>query len=84
MRFGLIIGFTEHLHIQLVTTSKYNNIPNSDPAFHYSTHLSLLSLMCLHQFYGNGLQWRTFPFLWVPELFPCLSQQFLTATAHKD
>jgi hypothetical protein len=47
-------------------------------------HLSLLSLLCLHPFSGNGFQRRTFPFLWVPELSKCLSYQLLTATAHNS
>jgi hypothetical protein len=33
---------------------------------------------------GGGFQRRIFPFLWVPELFPCLSYQLLTTTTHKD
>jgi hypothetical protein len=33
---------------------------------------------------GSGFQQRTFPFLWVPELPPCLSYQLLRATAHND
>jgi hypothetical protein len=46
--------------------------------------LSPLSLLCLHQsLSSNGLR-RTFPLLWVPELSPCLSYQFLTAAAHND
>jgi hypothetical protein len=47
--------------------------------------LSLLSLMCLHHLLpGNSFQWWMFPLLWVPELSPCLSYQFLTAAAHSD
>jgi hypothetical protein len=47
--------------------------------------LSLFSLLCLHQsLLLNGFQRRKFPFLWVPELSPCLSYQFLTATAYKN
>jgi hypothetical protein len=43
---------------------------------------SLLSLLCLQQsLTGNDLHWRTFPILRVPELYPCLSYQLLTATA---
>jgi hypothetical protein len=33
----------------------------------YSTRLSLRSLLCLHQFSGNGFQRRTFPFLRAPD-----------------
>jgi hypothetical protein len=33
---------------------------------------------------GNCFQRRMFPFLWVPELSPCLRYRLLTATAHKD
>jgi hypothetical protein len=42
-----------------------------------SQHWSLLSLLRLHQFSGND-----FLFLWVPDLYPCLSYQLLTAIAH--
>jgi hypothetical protein len=45
-------------------------------------HTDLLRLLCLYQSSGNGFQWRTFPFLWVPELSPAsatsFSQQQLT------
>jgi hypothetical protein len=50
----------------------------------YSTHLSLLSLLCVHRLFGNGFQWRTFLYFWVPELSPCLSCQLLTAETHND
>jgi hypothetical protein len=42
---------------------------------HTSQFPSLLSLLhvCLQSFSGNGFQRRTFPFLWVPQLSPCLS-----------
>jgi hypothetical protein len=83
--FGLVIGYTEHLYTQLVTTSKCNAIANSHCAVHHSTHLNLLSLLCLHQSVsGNGFQRRTFPFLWVTEMSPSLSYRLLTTTAHKD
>jgi hypothetical protein len=83
MGFGLVIGFLEHL--QIVTAGNYGAIANSHSAVHYSTHLSLLTLLCLHQsLSGNGFQWRTFPLLWVPEISPCLSYHLLTATDHKD
>jgi hypothetical protein len=40
--------------------------------------------MCLHQSSGNSFQWWTFPFFWVPGLFPASatssSQQQLTMT----
>jgi hypothetical protein len=26
---------------------------------------------------GSGIQWRTFPFLWIPELSPILATNFL-------
>jgi hypothetical protein len=54
MGFGLVIGFIEHL--QIVTTSKYIAIANLHSAIHCSTHLSLLSVLCFHQFSGNGFQ----------------------------
>jgi hypothetical protein len=77
--------FIAHLYTQLVTTSNCNATANSHSATHYSTHLSLFSLLCLHKsLRGNDFQRRTFPLLWVPELFPCPSYQLLTATAHKD
>jgi hypothetical protein len=31
-------------------------------------------MLCLHQSSGHGFHRRTFPFLWVPKLSPCLSQ----------
>jgi hypothetical protein len=82
--FGLIIGFIEHLYTQLVTTSNFSAIANPHSAIQYSTNVSLLSLLYPHQSSGNGYQRRTLLFLWVLELSPCLSYQFLTATAHKD
>jgi hypothetical protein len=52
---GLVIEFIEHL--QNVTTSNCIAIGNSHSAIHYSTHLSLLSVLCLHQsLSGNGFQ----------------------------
>jgi hypothetical protein len=33
----------------------------------------LVSSASLHQSSGSDFQWWTFPFLWVPELYPCLS-----------
>jgi hypothetical protein len=32
-----------------------------------------VSQLRLHQFYGNGFQWQTFPLLWILELSPFLS-----------
>jgi hypothetical protein len=32
--FGLVMGFIEHLYIQLVTTSNYSFIANSQSAVH--------------------------------------------------
>jgi hypothetical protein len=60
--FGLVTGFIEHLYAQLVTTSNCSTIANSHSAIYeyYSMHLSLLSLLCLHQSSGNGFQRRTF------------------------
>jgi hypothetical protein len=37
--------------------------------------LILLSYLCLRQSSGNGFQRQMFPFLWVPELCPCLSHR---------
>jgi hypothetical protein len=68
--YGLVSGFIEHIYTKLVTTSNYSAIANSHSAIHYSTHLSLLSQLCLHQSSGNRFQRRKFPFLWVPELSP--------------
>jgi hypothetical protein len=77
----MVLGFAEHL--QIVTTSNYSAIANSYTPLSLQHVLSLLSLLCLQQYSGNGFQRRTFPFLWVPELSPCLIYQLLTATAHK-
>jgi hypothetical protein len=54
MGFGLVIRFTEHL--QIVTTHNYSAVANSHSATHYSTHLSLLSLLCVHWLSGNCFQ----------------------------
>jgi hypothetical protein len=67
-RFGLVIRFIEHLYIQFITTSNYSATANLHSAIQFSTHLILLSLPCLKQFYGNDFQWQMFPFLWVLEL----------------
>jgi hypothetical protein len=57
MGFGLVTEFTEYL--QTVTKSNYCAIANSHSAIHYSPHLSLLSLLCLHQFSGSSFQLQT-------------------------
>jgi hypothetical protein len=41
-------------------------------AIYYSTHLVFCQL-CLHQSSANGFQRQTIPFLWVSELYQCLS-----------
>jgi hypothetical protein len=48
LEFGLVIGFIEHLYTQLVSAINCSAIANSHSAIHYSTHVSLLSLLCLH------------------------------------
>jgi hypothetical protein len=45
---GLLIGFIAHSYTQLVTTSNCSVIANSHSTIHYSTYLSLLSLLYLH------------------------------------
>jgi hypothetical protein len=50
--FWLVIVFLEHL--QIVTTSCYSAIANSHFAVHYSTHLTLLSLLCVHRLSGDS------------------------------
>jgi hypothetical protein len=77
----LVIGFVDNL--QIVIINKYNAIADSHSAIHYSTNLSLLSLLCLGQSSGNGFQRRTLPFLWVSELSSCHSYHDLT-TARKE
>jgi hypothetical protein len=74
--FGFVIGFNGlfgysrdyALQFTITHTHKHANV-------HSNVSMPLL---------GSGFQRRMFPFLWVPELFPCLSYQVLTATAHKD
>jgi hypothetical protein len=81
--FGFLIGFIAQL--QILSTSNCSPITNSHSTIHYSIHLSLLSLLSLHpSFPGNDFQWRTFPFLWVPELSPASATSFYTAAAHTD
>jgi hypothetical protein len=59
----LVIGIIEIL--QLVTT---NIITVSLIHTLYSSQLSLLSQLGLHQFSGSGFQLWTLPFFWGPEL----------------
>jgi hypothetical protein len=47
---------------------------------HYYTHTSVHSHVFI-ALVGSGFQRRTFPFLSVPELSPCLSYQLLTANS---
>jgi hypothetical protein len=50
----------------------------------YSTYLSVLSLLYLHQSLpGDGFQRRIFPFAWVHELYPWFSYQVLIETAQQ-
>jgi hypothetical protein len=59
--------------LQLVTTTNFSISPfHTHAAIHYITHV-VFSVSCLQQSSGNDFQWQTFPFLWVPELFPYLS-----------
>jgi hypothetical protein len=67
-------------YTQLITTNNCSTIAESHSAVHYSTHLSLFSLLCLHKSSGSGFQQQTFLFLWVWTV-PVLSYQLLTATA---
>jgi hypothetical protein len=81
--FGVVIEFIELLLD--VGTSNYSAIANSHFTIHCSTHLSLPSMLCLHQsLSGDGFKRRIFPFLWVPGLSLYLGFQFLTATSHND
>jgi hypothetical protein len=64
---------------QLVTTNNYDSltelhIPNISVTT-AKTKFSQSSLPLL----GSGFQRRTFPFLWVSEMFPCLSYQLVTS-----
>jgi hypothetical protein len=80
---GLEIGFIDHF--QIITTSIYSVI-GYYTLYNSLQHIrSLFSLLCLHQsLYGNDFERRKCRLLWVPKLFPCLSYQLLTATAHND
>jgi hypothetical protein len=71
MGFGLVTRYTGHLQI---TTTSNNNRSWIYIVYNSLWHvLSLLSLLYLHQSSGHGFQQQMLPFLWVPELSPCLS-----------
>jgi hypothetical protein len=79
--FGLVTGFTEHL--QLVTTSNDYN-PRLYTVCNLLRHaFSLLRMLRLHESSGNSFQRRTFPFLWVPEIFPCPNHSSSRLTRQK-
>jgi hypothetical protein len=81
MGFGLIIGFIEHLQIELQVTIALSLIHTLCSSL--QDVLNPFSLLYRHRMPpGNGFQRRTFLLLRVPELSPCLSYQLLTATAH--
>jgi hypothetical protein len=48
------------------------------------THTLISTVTSSRLLFGSGFQRRTFPFLWVPDLSPCLSYQLLTATPQND
>jgi hypothetical protein len=50
--FGLVVGFTENLVIQI--TSNYSTIVNSQTLW-FTTACHLLCLLCLHRLHYNGL-----------------------------
>jgi hypothetical protein len=50
----------------------------------YNSLQHTVSLLSLHQSSGTGSQWQTFPFLWVPELTPCLSHRNSQLTHSKQ
>jgi hypothetical protein len=80
---GLVIEFFAHL--QIVTTSNSSATTNSHTQqFTRARTKSSQSALSSPVLSGSGFQRRTFPFLWVPELSPCLSYQRLTAKAHND
>jgi hypothetical protein len=47
------------------------------------TRTSVFTVMSSLSLLGSGFERRTFSF-WVSKLFPCLSYQLLTTTAHND
>jgi hypothetical protein len=73
--YGLVIGFIAHLCTQLVTTNSASSY-SVTAALHYSTYYVFSADQWL---LGSGFQRQMFPFLWVPELSPCLRYQLPTA-----
>jgi hypothetical protein len=75
--FGSVIGFIDHLKIVTISTVTLSLIHK---LYSWLEHaLSLLSLLSSQSLLASDFQRRT-----VPDISPCLSSKFLTATAHSD
>jgi hypothetical protein len=80
--FGLVIRYIDHL--QIVTTSNYSTITNSH-TLEFATACtkpsqSAVSTLVVAWTSNGGCS----PYSGVPRQSPCLSYQYLTATAHND
>jgi hypothetical protein len=70
------------LHTLIQLTTLYSSLSHTHT--HTHTHTLVSTVTSSQPLFGIGYRRRTFPLLWVPELFLCLNYQRLTATAHND
>jgi hypothetical protein len=75
----------ERIHLRLAT-AKNNDSSRICTLYTSLWHaLNLPIPLCIHQSLGSGLLRQTFPFLWVLEMFPCLShRRFLLTNSQKQ